>query len=160
MYNSFGLAGLEFTADKSRSVVIVKGRSMNITPFSVSKTSVHPEVSSPIPSIHSRPIKFLGRIIDGSISDWNFSAELPDELLEGLSVIDKSRFSGTQKLWILPHLLIPRIQSMKYQFLSHLNWNRKPPSSFVSGYIFIIQHQVFTLQYHHVHCHSKAYHQH
>ena len=52
-------AGLEFRADKSRSIVIVKGRSMNTTPFSVSKTSVHPEVSSPIPS---RPIKFLGRI--------------------------------------------------------------------------------------------------
>ena len=51
-------AGLEFRADKSCSIVIVKGRSMNTTPFSVSKTSVHPEVSSPIPSIHSRPIKF------------------------------------------------------------------------------------------------------
>ena len=33
--------GVEFRAEKSRSVVIVKGRSMNTTPFSVSKTSVH-----------------------------------------------------------------------------------------------------------------------
>ena len=48
---------------------------MNTTPFSVSKASVQPEVPSPIPSIHSRPIKFLGRIIDGSISDRNSSAE-------------------------------------------------------------------------------------
>ena len=102
-------AGLEFRADKSCSIVIVKGRSMNTTPFSVSKTSVHPEVSSPIPSIHSRPIKFLGCIIDGSISDRNSSAELTDKLLSGLSVIDKSHFTGTQKLCIL-HLLIPRIQ--------------------------------------------------
>ena len=61
-------AGLEFRADKSRSVVIVKGRSMNTTPFSVSKASVQPEVPSPIPSIHSRPIRFLGHIIDSSIS--------------------------------------------------------------------------------------------
>ena len=60
-------AGLEFRADKSRSTAIVKGRSMNTTPFSVSKASDQPEVSSYIPSIHSRPIKFLGRIIDGSI---------------------------------------------------------------------------------------------
>ena len=103
-------AGLEFRADKSRSIVIVKGRSMNTTPFSVSKASDQPDVSSWIPSIHSRPIKFLGRIIDGSISDRNSSAELTDKLLAGLSVIDKSHFTGTQKLWILQHLLIPRIQ--------------------------------------------------
>ena len=103
-------AGLEFRADKSRSIVIVKGRSMNTTPFSVSKASDQPEVSSSIPSIHSRPIKFLGRIIDGSISDRNSSAELTDKLLAGLSVIDKSHFTGMQKLWILQHLLIPRIQ--------------------------------------------------
>ena len=30
--------------------------------------------------------------------------------MAGLSVIDKSHFTGTQKLWILQHLLIPRIQ--------------------------------------------------
>ena len=83
---------------------------MNTTPFSVSKASVQPEVPSPFPSIHSRPIKFLGHIIDGSISDRNSSAELKDKLLAGLSVIDRSHFTGTQKLWILQHLLIPRIQ--------------------------------------------------
>ena len=83
---------------------------MNTTPFSVSKTSDQPEVSSSIPCIHSRPIKFLGCIIDGSISDRNSSAELTDKLLAGLSVIDKSHFTGTQKLWILQHQLIPRIQ--------------------------------------------------
>ena len=112
-------AGLEFRADKSCSIVIVRGRSMNTTPFSASKTSVHTEVSSPIPSIHSRPIKFLGCIIDGSISNRNSSAELTDKLLAGLSVIVKSYFTGTQKLWILQHLLIPRIQwnPMKSQFL-------------------------------------------
>ena len=103
-------ARLEFRADKSRSIVIVKGRPMNTTPFSVSKASVQPKVPSPIPSIHSRPIKFLGRIIDDSISDTNSSAELKDKLLTGLSVIDRSHFTDTQKLWILQHLLIPRIQ--------------------------------------------------
>ena len=104
-------AGLEFRADKSHSIVIVKGRSMNTTHFSVSKASVQPEVPSPIPSIHSRPIKFFfGQIIDGSISDRNSSAELKDKLLAGLSVIDRSHFTGTKKLWILQHLPIPRIQ--------------------------------------------------
>ena len=102
--------GLEFRADKSRSIVIVKGRSMNTTPFCVSKASDQPDVSSWIPSIHSKPIKSLGRIINGSISDRNSSAELTDKLLAGLSVIDKSHFTDTQTLWILQHLLIPRIQ--------------------------------------------------
>ena len=36
-------AGLEFRADKSCSIVIVKGRSMNTTPFSVSKVSDQPD---------------------------------------------------------------------------------------------------------------------
>ena len=157
-------AGLEFRADKSCSV-IVKGRSMNATSFSVSKTSVHPEVSSPIPSIHSRPIKFLGRIIDGSISDRNSSAELTDKLLSGLSVIDKSHFTGMQKLWILQHLLIPRIQRplIIYEIsISLAFWNRMSPYSFVSGCISITQYQVFVfiLQYRCVNCQSKAYHQH
>ena len=91
-------ASLEFRADKSRSIVIVRGRSMKKTPFSISKASVQPEVPSPIPSIYSRPIKFLGCIIDGSISDRNSSAELKDKLLAGLSVIDRSHFTGTKKL--------------------------------------------------------------
>ena len=66
-------AGLKSQARKSCSIVIVKGRSMKTTPFSVSKLSIHPKVSSPVPSIHSIPIKFLGRIIDCSISDRNSS---------------------------------------------------------------------------------------
>ena len=68
------------------------------------------EPSSSIPSIHSRPVKFLGRIMDGSLSDRNSSLELADKLLAGLTTIDRSHFTGTQKLWILQHLLIPRIQ--------------------------------------------------
>ena len=81
---------------------------MNTTPFSVSKALDEPEISSPIPSIYSRPIKFLGRIINGSISDRNSLAELTDKLLAGLKVIEKSHFTGTQKLRIFQHLLIPR----------------------------------------------------
>ena len=72
-------AGLEFKADKSGSIVIAKSRSMNTAPFSASKTSVHPEVSSSIPSIHYRPNKFLGCIIVDSIPDRSSSAELTDK---------------------------------------------------------------------------------
>ena len=83
---------------------------MITTPFSVPKPKDQPEPSSSITSIHSRPVKFLGRIIDGLLSDRNSSVELADKLLAGLTTIDRSHFTGTQKLWILQHLLIPRIQ--------------------------------------------------
>ena len=36
--------------------------------------------------------------------------ELAEKLSDGLKIIDKSPFKGTQKLWILQHLLVPRIQ--------------------------------------------------
>ena len=83
---------------------------MNSTPFSVSKATGQPESSSSIRSIHSRPVTFLGHIIDGSLSDRNSSVELADKLLAELRIIDKSHFNGTQKVWILQHLLVPRIQ--------------------------------------------------
>ena len=53
-------AGLTFRADKSRSIVIIKGRSMNATPFSVSSPKEPSNFTSYIPS---KPVKFLGRII-------------------------------------------------------------------------------------------------
>ena len=109
MRNCFDLGWPRVQSWQISLFVIVKGRSMNATSFSVLKTLVLPEVSSPIPSIHSRPIKFLGRIIDGSVSDRNSSAELTDKLLAGQSVIDESHFSGMQKCLILQHLLILRI---------------------------------------------------
>ena len=58
---------VEFSGDKPCSIVIGKCRSINTTPFSVSKASDHPKVSTCITSINSRPIKFLGHIIHGSI---------------------------------------------------------------------------------------------
>ena len=71
---------------------------MNSTPFSVSNATDQPESSSSIPSNHSRPVKFLGHITDGSLSDRNSSGELTAKLLAGLRIIDKSHFNGTQKL--------------------------------------------------------------
>ena len=90
-------AGLEFRADKSHPIVIIKGRSMNPTPVSVSKAKDKAEPSSSILSIHSRPVKFLGHIIIGSLSDRNSSVELAYKLLGGLITTDRSVYC-TQKL--------------------------------------------------------------
>ena len=63
-----------------------------------SQLTVQPEVSSPIPSIHPRPIKFLGCIINGSISDRILSTKLADKLSAGLRVIHKSHFTVKKTL--------------------------------------------------------------
>ena len=97
-------AGMKFRSDKSRSIVLVKGWSMNTSPFFIG------EESNSIPSIQSMPIKFLGRTVDGSLSDRKSVKELEDKLLSGLKLIHKSSFNSHQKLWILNHLLLPRIQ--------------------------------------------------
>ena len=105
-------AGLDFWADKSRSIVIIKGRSLNTTHFCVraKKKKNSTDFSSYIPFIHSRPIKFLVWIIDCPICGRNSLDELEKNPVTSLCIIDKSFFNGTQKLWILHHLLIPRIQ--------------------------------------------------
>ena len=68
---------------------VVKGKSLNCTLFYVSKSPVPTDFSDYIPSIRSAPVKFLGRIIDGSISDRKSIDELEQKLLEGLQVINK-----------------------------------------------------------------------
>ena len=103
-------ADMTFRADKSRSFIIIRGRSLNSTPFSVCKPSDLSDFSMYIPSIHSSPVRFLGRIINGSISDRKSIDELDEKLSDGLHIIDKSFYKGSQKLWILQHLLVPRIQ--------------------------------------------------
>ena len=88
-------AGLTFRADKSRSTVIIKRRSMNTTPFSVSSPRELSDFASFIPFIHSRPVKFLGRIVDGSISDRKSLDELEKKLLDGLNINDTSDFTSS-----------------------------------------------------------------
>ena len=96
-----------FKADKSRSIVIVRGKSMNNTVLrhrTINSLRFH------ITFIHSVPVKFLGQIINGSLTDRNSIDEFQQILVIGLNTINKSSFKCTQKLWILQHLLIPWIQ--------------------------------------------------
>ena len=103
-------AVMYFRVDKSHSIVIVRGKSMNTTPFYVPEPSTPSDFTNYIPSIHSVPVKFLGRIINGSLTGRNSIDELQQKLVLGLNTINKSSYKGTQKLWMLQHLLIPRIQ--------------------------------------------------
>ena len=103
-------AGMSYRAYKSRRIVIIKGRSMKSTTFIIKKLPTPTDFSNFIPSIHSQPVKSFGCIIDGFLSHRKSISEFEKNLLSGLKIIDMSHFKGAQKLWILQHLLVPRIQ--------------------------------------------------
>lgn len=100
-------ARMEVRADKCRSIIIKKGRVLNVTRFSFDHSQTK---SLSIPSIHSSSIKFLGQLIDHTLSDRKAIDESEQKLSDGLLLIDKSFLSKSAKLWVLQHLLIPRIK--------------------------------------------------
>ena len=95
-------AKMSFRASTSRSVVIDKGKVIDIFPFSF-KGEI-------IPSIHANPVRFLGRTIDLTVSDIYSVEEFATEVLSGLKLIDKSSHKGIHKVWILQNMLIPRLR--------------------------------------------------
>ena len=101
-------ARMECRPTKSRCIVIKKGRSLSDTPFS---SAVRDQQSSQvIPSIHTNPIKFLGRVVNGALNDKKSVADIEKKLNEGLKLIHRSKLGGKEKLWILSNLLIAKIR--------------------------------------------------
>ena len=82
--------------------MITSGNIIDTAPFSVN--------GQKIPSIHENPVKILGRCIDVSLSDATPIDNFIQQCNEGLVSIDKSFHRGIHKLWILQHLLIPRLR--------------------------------------------------
>lgn len=54
----------EFRANKTRSVAIIKRKSVNTGPLNFSKPSSLATLSNSFPSIHSNSMKTLGRVSD------------------------------------------------------------------------------------------------
>jgi ubiquitin C-terminal hydrolase len=63
-----------------------------------------------IPSIHDNPVRFLGRIIDGSLTDRKNTEGLREKVSDGLVLIDRCSLKSSQKLWICHHLLLQQIR--------------------------------------------------
>ena len=95
-------ARMSFRASQSRSMVIDKGKVIDISPFSF-KGEI-------IPSIHANPVRFLGRTIYSTVSDKHSVEKFVAEVLSGLKLIDKSSHKGIHKVWILQNILIPRLR--------------------------------------------------
>ena len=98
-------AKMSFRASKSRSMVIDKGKVIDISSFSFKG-----EIT---PSIHANPVRFLGRTIDFTVSDKHSVEKFVREFLSGLKLIHKSSHKGILQmeyyLWILQNMLIPRL---------------------------------------------------
>ena len=107
-------------------------------PLYVTEPLIHSDFTNCLPSIYSVSVKFLGRIINGSPTDRNSIDELQQKLVLGLNITNKSSFKGTQKLWILQHLLIPRIQWSLLIYgisISHASFLEKKISKFIRKWL-------------------------
>jgi len=96
---------MSFRASKSRSLVIEKGKCVKESVIFVnSPDKFSKEVIS---SIHTSPIKFLGRVISASLSDSDETRSFSDSICKSLQGIDKYHLRGVLKVSILHNLLIP-----------------------------------------------------
>ena len=76
----------------------------NVTPFTVNL--LNSEESQVIPSIHTQPVRFLGRIC-ASLSDSEIIVTFISTYKNGLNDINSSKHNGIHKVWILQYLLLP-----------------------------------------------------
>ena len=93
---------MSFRASKSRSLVIDKGKVIDISLFSFKSETIR--------SIYANPVRFLGRTVDSNVSDKHFVERYVTEVLSGLKLIDKSSHKGIHNVWILQNMLIPRFR--------------------------------------------------
>ena len=95
---------MSWRVKKSRCIIINNGDVSFHTPFSVHSSFKGKPSSEIIPSINGMPIKFLGRVIDSSLSDKEQVMKLEEKVKWGLNIIDKSGHYGVDKVWILQFL--------------------------------------------------------
>eukprot|EP00057_Strongylocentrotus_purpuratus_P031916 XP_786079.3 PREDICTED: uncharacterized protein LOC580961 [Strongylocentrotus purpuratus] len=87
---------------KSRSLVVHGGKVKHIEPFAVDGQT--------IPGVHNKPVKFLGRLIDGNLKDNVARQDMMVSLGRWLHTIDKCVLTGVMKCWIYQYLIVPRMQ--------------------------------------------------
>ena len=91
---------------KSKCLIISKGQLDQDKTLSIN----YENKIQTIPSIKNNPVKFLGRKISFSLKDKDQIEAFSTVVSQGLTLIDKSFHRGVHKVWILQHLLIPRLR--------------------------------------------------
>ena len=93
-------AGLSIKPEKSRSLVIIRGKVSNKTP------SIE---GVPITSITEKPVKYLGKLYNKTLNEQEQAEEVLVDLKQGLKKMEKIRIPGRYKAWMFQHMLLPRI---------------------------------------------------
>ena len=93
-------------ASKSKTLVINDGKILEHCALSVCVS----QNMQPIPSITQNPVRFLGRSISVALNDKESKESLIEALAKSLKLINNSKHRGVHKLWIMQHLLIPRLR--------------------------------------------------
>ena len=99
-------ARMKLKPTKSKSILLVNGKVQHDKLLSINYSNQ----SATIPSIINNPVRFLGRSISFTIKDKDQVEVFCSAVSKGLSLIDKSCHRGIHKIWILQHLLIPRLR--------------------------------------------------
>lgn len=94
-------ARMRFKPEKSRSLVLRRGKVSDKFRFSLGETQ--------IPSVTERPVKSLGKMFDCTLKDTASIRPANQELEGWLAATDKSGLPGTFKAWIYQHGILPRI---------------------------------------------------
>ena len=93
-------ARMKFKAKKSRSLVLVDGKPKE-KHFLVGNEQV--------PTVKEKPVKSLGRLYSGNLTDRHQGVALHEEIEKNLEKIDNTKLSGKFKVWILQYGLYPRV---------------------------------------------------
>jgi hypothetical protein len=91
---------MKFKAKKSRSCTFKKGKQ---------KETRYTIAGDPIPTVKEEPVKSLGRLYCGNLTDRSQGVEIFNQAKEGLVNIDHSKLPGKFKLWCLQFGLYPRL---------------------------------------------------
>ena len=94
-------ARMKFKAKKSRSVTLVKGKQ---------KECKYKIAGDTMPTVSEKPVKSLGRIYSGTLSDRHEGITIQEQAEEGLQKIDETPLPGKFKVWCLQFALYPRIE--------------------------------------------------
>ena len=93
-------AGLEVKSEKCRSLVLIKGQVSQKTPMIGGK---------PITSVTEKPVKYLGKQYNSTLTEREQIEETEKELRRTLTRIERCKVPGRYKAWMIQHMVLPRI---------------------------------------------------
>ena len=93
-------AGLTVKPEKCRSLVIIRGKISSKTPVINGKH---------ITSITEKPVKYLGKEYNRTLTDKDQIEETVGEVKKSLKKLEKCKVPGRYKAWMIQHMLLPRL---------------------------------------------------